>query len=209
MASWSSCRAKANAAAASIIKARAPFDYSGRSVDFLDPDPAMTRAFQGVMPPVKQAQWLDLILKRPDLYLRVRLEDFRWVLAAPVIEWCLPAYVGADAPGTKMAEMDLPRRFTGADRQLDNYSSWFFGTPIYAHSTFVLLALVLAGLFLWRRDPADIAMAALQLAGVGFASSFLIISVSCDYRYMYFTDLAALSGLLYAAIDPPWRRRRL
>ena len=168
---------------------------------------ALGSAFSEVYEAVKQQEWLDLIRKRPDLYLKVRLEDFRWVFTAPVIEWCLPVSLGADAPGTKMAEMEMPSRFTGADRQLANYVSWFFGTAVYTHLTFTVLSLVLAGLFLWRRDPADIAMAALQFAGVGFAASFLIISVSCDYRYMYFTDLAALTGLLYAAIDPPWGRR--
>jgi hypothetical protein len=39
-------------------------------------------------------------------------------------------------------------------------------------------------------------------------SSFFIISIACDYRYLYFTDLAALAGLIYAAVDPPmpWRK---
>jgi hypothetical protein len=68
--------------------------------------------------------------------------------------------------------------------------------------------LVLAGLFVWRRQPADIAIAGLQLGGAAFATSFFIISIACDYRYLYFTDLAALTGLIYAAIDPPmpWRK---
>ena len=69
------------------------------------------------------------------------------------------------------------------------------------------LSLVLAGLFLWRRQPADIPMAGLQLAGAAFAASFFIISIACDYRYMYFTDLAAIAGLVYAAVDPPLPRR--
>ena len=51
-------------------------------------------------------------------------------------------------------------------------------------------------------------MAGLQLAGAAFAASFFIISIACDYRYMYFTDLAAMAGLLYVAIDfpTPWRK---
>jgi hypothetical protein len=66
----------------------------------------------------------------------------------------------------------------------------------------------MAGLFLWRRQPADIVLAALQLAGVAFGASFFIISIACDYRYLYFTDLAALAGLIYASVDPPvpWRK---
>jgi hypothetical protein len=44
---------------------------------------------------------------------------------------------------------------------------------------------------------------------MAFAASFFIISIACDYRYLYFADLAALAGLLYAAVDPPlpWLKR--
>ena len=71
-----------------------------------------------------------------------------------------------------------------------------------------MISLGLAGLFLLRRQPADIAMAALQLAGVGFTASFFLISIACDYRYLYFTDLAALVGLVYAAVEFPWLWRK-
>ena len=36
-----------------------------------------------------------------------------------------------------------------------------------------------------------------------FAASFAVISVACDYRYLYLLDLAAMVGLIYAALDPP------
>ena len=154
-------------------------------------------------------QWFDLILKHPWLYLRVRWEDFRWVFATPVIDFCLPVYVGVDAPIEKMAPLRLDHRFVESDAQLNNYATWFFDTPAFRHWLYAGISLVLTGLFLWRRQPADIAIAGLQLAGIGFAASFFIISIACDYRYLYFTDLAALTGLIYAAIDPPmpWRRK--
>jgi hypothetical protein len=31
--------------------------------------------------------------------------------------------------------------------------------------------------------------------------------VACDYRYLYFLDMAAISGLIYLALDPSLRRR--
>ena len=47
-----------------------------------------------------------------------------------------------------------------------------------------------------------------MLAGsLAFAASFFVVSVACDYRYLYPLDLAAITGLLYAALDPPLRRR--
>ena len=37
---------------------------------------------------------------------------------------------------------------------------------------------------------------------LSFAASFVVISIACDYRYLYFTDIAALTGLIYLAVDP-------
>ena len=194
-------------AAVATIRARAKLDYSGRRVDFLDRDNAIQGPLNSIPDEAYSAQWIDLVTRHPVTYLKIRWEDFRWVFVPPVVDWCLPIYVGVDAPVEKMAPLGLKHRFVQADAQLNNYATWFFGTPVYEHSFWAGLSLVLAGLLLWRRQPADIAMAGLQLAGAAFAASFFIISIACDYRYMYFTDLASMAGLLYAAIDPPmpWR----
>lgn len=197
--------------AAAVIRERARFDFSGRRVDFMDRDAAFNDLLWTIPDEAAQAQWFDLILRHPSLYLRVRWEDFRWVFATPVIDWCLPVYVGVDAPDEKMGPLNLQHRFVESDVQLNNYATWFFDTPLYRHWFYAGVSLLLAGLLLWRREPADIAIAALQLGGAAFAASFFIISIACDYRYLYFTDVAALAGLLYAAIDPPmpWRGRRV
>ncbi|MFI4965440.1 MAG: hypothetical protein ACHP9T_08755 [Caulobacterales bacterium] len=200
--------AASDPAAAQVIRQRARFDYSGRRVDFVDRDQAMGDAFNAVSDPAAQAQWFDLIFRHPALYLRVRLEDFRWLVAPPVIDWCLPVYLGVDAPADKMAPLKLSQRYVQSDVQLNNYATWFFDTPVYRHGLYLAISAVLAGLLLWRRQPADIAIAALQLGGLAFAASFFIISIACDYRYLYFSDLAAIAGLIYAAVDPPtpWRK---
>ena len=200
--------AAADPADTKMVVQRAPLEYSGRRVDFIDRDQALTDALWNIPAEASTRQWADLILRHPGLYLRVRWEDFRWVFVPPVIDWCLPVYVGVDAPAEKMAPLGLAHRYVQSDVQLANYSSWFLGTPVYSHLFYSVLSLLLAGLFLWRREPADIVLAALQLAGVGFAASFFIISIACDYRYLYFTDLAALTGVIYAAVDPRFRRRR-
>ena len=38
--------------------------------------------------------------------------------------------------------------------------------------------------------------AGLQVAALLFAASFFVISIACDYRYLYFLDLAAMTGVL-------------
>jgi hypothetical protein len=195
-------------AAVAKIRERAKFDYSGRRVDFLDRDNAIQGPLNSIPDKAYSAQWIDLVTMHPITYLKVRWEAFRWVFAPPVIDWCLPVYVGVDAPLEKLAPLGLQHRFVRADAQLNNSAGWFLGTPVYEHAFWAGLSLVLAGLLLWRRQPADIPMAGLQLAGAAFAASFFIISIACDYRYMYFTDLASMAGLLYVAIDPPtpWRK---
>jgi hypothetical protein len=201
--------AASDAASTQVIRERAKRDWSGRRVDFIDRDPVIQGPINAIPDEAWSRQWIDLVTRHPVLYARVRLEDFRWVFFPPVIDWCLPVYTGVDAPAEKMAPLGLQHRFARSDAELNNYASWFLGTPVLEHLTWTLVCLVLGVLFLWRRERADIPMAGLQFAGVAFAASFLIISIACDYRYIYFTDLAAIAGLAYAAIDPPmpWRRR--
>ena len=40
------------------------------------------------------------------------------------------------------------------------------------------------------------AVAGLQIAALAFALSFFVVSIACDYRYLYFLDLAAMTGAL-------------
>jgi hypothetical protein len=200
--------AAADRRAADLVYERAPLTYSGERVDFVGRDDAIGAAIWALPNEVVRGQWLDLIRQRPDLYLRVRFEDFRWVFLTPIVDRCLPLHVGVDAAADKMKALDLTPRRSRADGELANYLSWYLDTPLYSHVAFAVVALALAGVFLLRRDPADIAMAALMLSALAFAASFFVISIACDYRYLYFTDLAALVGLAYLAADPGVGRTR-
>jgi hypothetical protein len=55
------------------------------------------------------------------------------------------------------------------------------------------LALVL---LLRRGQGSDIAIAGLMAGALVFALSFYVISIACDYRYLYFLDMAAMTGAL-------------
>jgi 4-amino-4-deoxy-L-arabinose transferase-like glycosyltransferase len=193
--------------ATAVIEARAKSVYSGERVDLISRDQTVSAALATLPRPAIDGQWLDLALRRPGLYLRVRWEDFRWVVATPVVDRCLPVAVGVDAPAKLLNDLGMSPRRALSDRQLSNYVTWWLDTPGFSHLSYVALSLLLAGFLLWRRQAPDLAMAALQLSGVAFAASFLAISIACDYRYLYFTDLAALAGLVYVAIDPSLRDR--
>ena len=49
--------------------------------------------------------------------------------------------------------------------------------------------------------------AAFMAGALAFAASFFVISIACDYRYLYLLDVAGITGVLYLAADPRLRRR--
>jgi hypothetical protein len=139
----------------------------------------------------------------PD-YAAHRLEVFRQVFLTPEILACLPVTTGVQGPEAVLEELDMPARQDRRDRELYNYATWFFGTPVLSHLTFALLSLGVMTALLLRGRPSDWVLAGLQAGALAFAGSFLAIALACDYRYLYFLDLAALFGLVHLALDPPW-----
>jgi hypothetical protein len=189
------------------IRAEAKKVWTPRRVDVLD-DSALAEAMRPVPARVIRQEWLDLIAQHPGLYLKIRLADFRQVFATPVIDACLPVHLGVSGPAKEMADLKLPQRWTDDDTRLYNYVTWFLDTPAYSHITYAIVALLVGLVLLWRRDPADLAIAGLIGGALAFAASFFVISIACDYRYLYLVDLAAITGALYLAIDPDLSRPR-
>lgn len=193
--------------AARVIRTEGPRYYSPRRIDFIDSSPHLPDRLRALSDGALISDWIDLIRERPDLYLPVRAEVFRWVFATPVIDACLPVYLGIDGPEKQMKELGLKQQWGPRDDRLLNYATWFYDTPVLSHVAFAALALVVIGLLLLRRDPADKAVGGLLVGGLAFTATFLPLSLACDYRYLYFLDVAALTGLLYVAADPRLRRR--
>lgn len=193
---------------AKTIETRGPVNWSPDRIDWLDRDKAVDSALGQIPDEARTAQWRDLILHHPKLYLAIRWQDFSWTFLTPVIDKCLPVYTGLDAPAEKMQPLGLIHRFSPADQQLVNYDTWFMDTPIQRHWAYAALALIVAGVLLLRRRPEDYAVAALMLGALGVTASFFVITIACDYRYLYILDLSALAGLFYLSLDPPWPSRR-
>lgn len=137
-------------------------------------------------------------------YLAHRWDAFVWVFFTPEPGRCLPVFVGVTGPAEKLAGLDLTARLSPKDLALGRYAQAYVGTPAYSHAFFAALALVVAGVLLVRREPPDVVIAGLLLSALAFAASFFVISIACDYRYLYALDLAAVVGALYLALDP-WR----
>ena len=163
----------------------------------------MVASFWKLPDAVVASQWRNLILRHPGAYLAQRWDAFQWVFLTPTLDDCLPTYTGVDGPAEKLADLNIPSLTDPADDALYNYSAGFFETPVYSHLSYAIVAGLVAGLLLLRRDPADMAMIGLMGSALVFTASFFVISIACDYRYLYFLDLAALTGLLYLAVNPP------
>lgn len=169
--------------------------------DTLGNTKALQEALDDADPDTMAAQWRDLIIHHPWLYLSVRAEVFGWVFFTPDLELCVPYEVGVDGPASVMAELGLKERNDIRDDALDKYAHLFVGTPVLSHAAYTVLALVALLILLRRRRAPDIAFAFLLLAALAFAASFFVISIACDYRYLYFLDLSAMVATFYLSLD--------
>jgi hypothetical protein len=199
--------AKVKPAAAAYLEANAARSYSASRVDTIDGDPALGKALWSVPAPVMNAQWRRIILHYPAAYLLQRADVFRWTFLTPDLPQCLPVTVGVLGDPDVLPDLEMQTGVDPQDQGLLNYAKHFYRTPVFSHLTWALAALAVIGLLLRRRDPVDWVIVALLGAALAFAASFAVISVACDYRYLYPLDLAAMVGLLYWALDPPrWRK---
>jgi hypothetical protein len=147
-------------------------------------------------------QWIYLVLHHPALYLRVRASAFAWVAFTPQIGRCVPFIVGLDGPADEMRHLGLRQRLDARDHALSNYANLFVGTPVFSHITFGLIAIAALYLLLHRRNPEDIAIASMLIGSFLFVLSFFVISIACDYRYLYVLDLSAMFAAFYVALNP-------
>ena len=186
-----------------MIRLRGVRLYSAERIDYLGLDPAFNDSVKHLDPQVSSNQWRHLILHHPGAYLAHRWDVFRWVVLTPMIDSCLPLYTGVTGPPEKLVDLGIPAAVDPVDQHLFNYGTWFLDTPVMSHVTYLLICAASIPLLLQRREPQDIAMIGLVLSALAFTASFFVISVACDYRYLYFLDLAAATALIYLAIDPP------
>lgn len=153
------------------------------------------------------AQWRHFLLASPAAYLAHRAQVFGEVFATPNIGACAPVLVGVD-PGdpAMLKKAGLTARETDQDDWDGDYASSFLGTPVFSHLAYAAVALVLLVLAcrdIDRGEPGSTAVAGLIVAALAFTASFFVISIACDYRYLYFLDVAALLSALYLALDAP------
>ena len=184
-----------------LIRTQGARLYSPVRNDPIASAPDIQAALADSDPDAVAAQWRQTFTDHVWLYLRVRGAAFVWVFATPDIAACRPVFTGVEGPAREMGELGLSPRRDARDRALETYGKALFGTPVFSHPAFAVLAASCLILLLRRRGPADIAVAAMLLGAFAFTLSFFVISIACDYRYLYVLDLSALAALLYLALD--------
>ena len=190
-----------------VIRAQAPSIYTPVRADPIVGDKALGQEIKQVSRADIGAEWVRLVTTDPGLYLRLRADAFRWVFATPDIDRCLPVHLGVDGPDFALKDLQMSRRLDRDDGRLYNYVTWFLDTPAMSHVAFAGITFAVGVLLLIRREPVDLVIAGLMAGALAFAATFFLISLACDYRYLYLLDIAGITGALYFALDPRLRRR--
>ncbi len=181
------------------------------TLDFLDNLPTA----EVVLPPRTAAvgsDWLGLVETRTWLYVRVRARVFWATLASPGRDECPVVSVGVQTDDDEaLAGAGLTRRHTARDEWASDYVDAFVGTPVMSHLAWGACALLLLGLAAFDvargdRGPTRLAVVGLLASALAFTAGFFVVSVACDYRYLYLLDVAAMAALLERAASTPWRQ---
>ncbi len=190
------------------VRAAARKFYSPTRVDTLARDPGLTEALADAAPAVS-AQWRWMLGHDLKPYLQHRLAVFGWTLFTPDLNRCLPVFTGIAGRPDLIAALGLTGGARLQDAALWRYAAAFFHTPVFSHAAYCLVALVAAVVLLGSRRAGDAAMGFMLLGALAFTASFLIVSVACDYRYLYALDLSAMTAVFYLAVHGPgWPAKR-
>jgi hypothetical protein len=143
-------------------------------------------------------QWASLIRLRPWLYAETRARVWLMTLATPDPASCPMIITGIDGGDRSLLRRaGLLARDDAKDDWDDDYASRFLGGPLYSHEFYGALLLVALGWIAanWQRGERraeTIVTAAMGVSALAFTISFFVVSIDCDYRFLYFLDVAAM-----------------
>ncbi len=181
--------------------------YTPERVDTLAKDPGLNEAL-AASPKAVSAQWRFILAHDVKAYAGHRWDVFYWTLATPKLERCLPVFVGQEGPPGLLRQLGMFDQVRPQDLALERYAVHFYGTPLYSHLIYAVIALVAAVILLISRRPGDAPMGFMLLGALAFTASFLIISFACDYRYLYALDVSAMVAVFHLAVCGLDIRRR-
>jgi hypothetical protein len=191
-------------AMAHVLQTRSVRLYTPATIDHLIEDPAIGPLIVASRAAASR-QWSALVLAHPGLYLSTRAEVFSWVFLSAHPDQCPIYTVGVDGDAADLRAAGLKPRYDDRDTWLDdNYGAPLSRTLALSHPFFVVMGLLCLVLLLRRGRPPDFAIAGLLCAIALYAASYYLISIACEYRYLYAIDLAAIVSAFYLAMDMAW-----
>ncbi len=188
---------------AKIIRGEGLARWSPQMNDTLEVSPRIVEALEGTPASIMARQWRTLIWHYPLRYLSVRALLFRWVLQPPDVALCHPFHVGDEGDAGDLKALGIAPRLDKRDLALWRLGDIYLKTPLFSHGLFSLVLLAALLPLARRRRDTDLIMIGLIAATAIFTATFFVLSIACDYRYLYLIDVTALACLLYVAAD--WR----
>jgi hypothetical protein len=155
--------------------------YTPERVDTLAKDPGLNEALAAA-PKAVSAQWRFILAHDFKAYAGHRWDVFYWTIGTPNLERCLPVFVGQEGPPGLLRQLGMFDQVRPQDLALEAYAVHFYGTPLYSHLVYALIALVGAVFLLISRRPGDAPIGFMLLGALAFTASFLIISFACHGR---------------------------
>ncbi len=193
-----------------FVRAQAATHYRAVGADYLFSLPSGPRMLTPRGSAVGR-QWFELIRNHPLLYLRTRGAIWLATLTTPPRDACPIIIVGVDGDPAMLARAGLKTRMDAKDAWDEDYASSFIGGPLYSHLFYgavliMALAVQAARWLRGDRGPEAVATLGLGFAALAFAASFFFVSVDCDFRFLYFLDVAAMA-VTARVVAARWTRK--
>ncbi|MFM7971110.1 MAG: hypothetical protein ACKPCJ_02380, partial [Betaproteobacteria bacterium] len=150
-------------------------------------------------------QWTDVVVSHPRSYLAHRLEVYAWFGGLRDQALCTPIHVGISS-GPLVPNAGIPSTQARMSPGLYQWSRSFWYTPYFSPLFWSGLSALVAVLMLLQRQWRH-PVFWLQAAGLLYSASYLVVAFSCDFRYSYFSVVAASVGVMWLATSGYWSRR--
>lgn len=145
------------------------------------------------------SDWQALVSAHPVDYFLHRFRYMSWLLGANCEYPCSPFFFGiSDSPASMLPETKLTPGFSGRAELLKEMGLTLSG--LFRSIYYLVLSVIVLGALLyggWRNSSS---MILIQLAGLTYTGSYFLVGIACDFRYTYFSTVAALFGLVYCVL---------
>jgi hypothetical protein len=139
-----------------------------------------------------RAKWLEVVARNPGAYLRHRWAAFEWAAGLNRPEVCFPYLIAS------YGRFDYKTNDLAVHRLLKAYFWAARNTLLFRGFFWLLVALALLYFSLRGRLRGDLELVfVLALSGLLYGAAYFFIAPSCDFRFFWWTMLAATAGLLF------------